>query len=668
MWDPALAPGDVEAERTVILDEILMHADEPADLVAEHWTGSLFPGHPLGRDPLGTAESVRATSATDVREFFEEHYRPQNMVVSVAGDFEHEQVAESLQARFTGAPGGQAPAREAPVDPPQPLHVVHKTTEQAHLAFGARSVSRFDESRFALAVLNHVLGGGLSSRLFQKVREQRGLAYSIFSDRSAYQDAGSLCVLAGTAPDYVDEVLKICAGELEVLATTGITDRELAVAKGNLRAETLLACEDSGARMSRIGAALLLHGEVHTVDEVLARVALVEREDVQRAAEALVAAPRSLSVVGPFEADALRRCRPRARSHARLRETAGGRAWQARQRPSRNWPPPAAAGGPAWAGWAGRTAGRSSCWSSCRCSCSWGRPSSAGRPSAVTTRSRTSRLRVFSGELLAQGHLPLWNPYIWSGSPLLGGLNAGSLYPFTLLLHGAPGHGGLGAQPARGLLGRRPRPLRPPAPVPPGAAGRPAGGGHLRLRRGHGRPDGPPPDRRGHGVDTAHGAGPGPPGLGRPADRADRRGRPGVGPRRRVALAVGGAVGRHHRGHPLDRRAAVHGRGGAGGDPDGPLAGLPAPPGRHDRARTARQLSRLQPRRGRLGGRHRRGPARAGVGVHHELAALHRDVRLLDRRVTAPESGARCSSSPTSSGATGSATSRPSSTPTTCPR
>jgi predicted Zn-dependent peptidase len=304
MWDPALAPGDVEAERTVILDEILMHADEPADLVAEHWTESLFPGHPLGRDPLGTAESVRATSATDVREFFEEHYRPQNMVVSVAGDFDHQQVAESLQARFTGAPGGQAPAREAPVEPPQPLHVVYKTTEQAHLAFGARSVSRFDESRFALAVLNHVLGGGLSSRLFQKVREQRGLAYSIFSDRSAYQDAGSLCVLAGTAPDYVDEVLKICAGELELLATTGITDRELAVAKGNLRAETLLACEDSGARMSRIGAALLLHGEVHTVDEVLARVALVEREDVQRAAEELVAAPRSLSVVGPFEADA----------------------------------------------------------------------------------------------------------------------------------------------------------------------------------------------------------------------------------------------------------------------------------------------------------------------------------------------------------------------------
>jgi predicted Zn-dependent peptidase len=304
MSDPALAPADVEAERTVILDEILMHADEPADLAAEHFTSALFPGHPLGRDPLGTAESVLATTAADVRRFFDEHYRPANMVVSVAGDFDHELVATSVQARFDALSGGRSPERTAPAEPPAPLCVVHKTTEQAHLAFGARSVSRFDESRFALAVLNHVLGGGLSSRLFQKVREQRGLAYSIFSDRSAYQDAGSLCVLVGTAPDYVDEVLKICAGELELLATDGVTDRELAVAKGNLRAETLLACEDSGARMSRIGAALLLHGEVQTVDEVLARIAGVERADVLAAAEALVAAPRSLSVVGPFEADA----------------------------------------------------------------------------------------------------------------------------------------------------------------------------------------------------------------------------------------------------------------------------------------------------------------------------------------------------------------------------
>ena len=150
--------------------------------------------------------------------------------------------------------------------------MVRRPTEQAHLVYGMRSVSRFDERRWALAVLNHVLGGGLSSRLFQKVREQRGLAYSVWSERAAYEDAGSLAVVVGTAPEHVDEVLRIVNGELELLATDGVTERELAVAKGNLRAEMLLSGEDSGARMSRIGASLLLHGEVLSVDEVLARI------------------------------------------------------------------------------------------------------------------------------------------------------------------------------------------------------------------------------------------------------------------------------------------------------------------------------------------------------------------------------------------------------------
>ena len=129
-------------------------------------------------------------------------------------------------------------------------------------------------------MLNHVLGGGLSSRLFQKVREQRGLAYSVWSERAAYEDAGSLAVVVGTAPEHVDEVLRIVDDELELLAADGVTERELAVAKGNLRAEMLLSGEDSGARMSRLGASLLLHGEVLSVDEVLARIDGVERADV----------------------------------------------------------------------------------------------------------------------------------------------------------------------------------------------------------------------------------------------------------------------------------------------------------------------------------------------------------------------------------------------------
>jgi len=304
MWNPALRPSDVDAERTVILDEILMHADEPADLAAEQWQSSLFPDHALGRDTLGTASTVRALEATDIRGFFEHHYRPGNMVVSVAGDCTHDAVAADLERRFAGTLGGTAPPRTAPGPETAQLQVVRRPTEQAHVVYGVRSVSRFDDRRWALAVLNHVLGGGLSSRLFQKVREERGLAYSVWSERAAYQDAGSLAVVVGTAPEHVSEVLRIVAGELELLAVHGITDRELAVAQGNIRAEMLLSGEDSGARMSRIGAAALLHGEVRSVDEILARIEAVGLEDVLAVADQLVQAPRTLSAVGPFDEDA----------------------------------------------------------------------------------------------------------------------------------------------------------------------------------------------------------------------------------------------------------------------------------------------------------------------------------------------------------------------------
>ena len=303
MWASALRPPEIEAERTVNLDEILMHADEPADLASERWQAALFPAHPLGRDTLGTAFSVERITRDNIADFFAQHYRPSNMVVSAAGDCTHDAMATALEGRFAGLRGGAAPARSAPGPDGVALEVVRRDTEQAHLVYGARSVSRFDERRWALAVLNQVLGGGLSSRLFQKVREQRGLAYSVWSERAAYQDAGSLAVVVGTAPDHVDEVLRIVNEELELLATEGVTERELAVAKGNLRAEMLLSGEDSGARMSRIGASLLLHGEVLTVDEVLARIEGVDRAQVLDVAAQVAQAPRTMSAVGPFDED-----------------------------------------------------------------------------------------------------------------------------------------------------------------------------------------------------------------------------------------------------------------------------------------------------------------------------------------------------------------------------
>jgi len=302
MWRPSLRPADLDAERQVILDEILMHADEPSDEAAEQSSATLFPDHPLGREVLGTESSVSDMTADRIRTFFDEHYLPGNMVVAVAGALDHEAVVAGLDQRAGRSGGGVTPTRTAPDERVTPLAVTRRATEQAHVVLAARSVDRNDPSRYALAVLNHVLGGGLSSRLFQEIRERRGLAYSVWSERVAYVDAGFLSVGLGTGPEHVAEVLDIVTEELARLGADGITERELAIAKGNLRAETLLACEDSGARMSRIGAGMLLHGEVLTVDEVLARVEALTLDDVHEAARTVVAAPRTLSVVGPFDA------------------------------------------------------------------------------------------------------------------------------------------------------------------------------------------------------------------------------------------------------------------------------------------------------------------------------------------------------------------------------
>jgi predicted Zn-dependent peptidase len=304
MTEPALRVDDIDAERQVILDEILMHADEPADFAAEQCTAAMFPDHPLGREVLGTPPSVESLDQLEIRTFFDDHYRAGNLVVAAAGDVDHEQLAVEVNARFAGRSGGASPARVAPRHPGQALTVHERPTEQVHLVVGMRAPGRHAPERWPLAVLNHVLGGGISSRLFQEVRERRGLAYSIWSERTHYEEVGAMTVSVGTAPEHAREVLALVHGELDRMGEKGITARELTVAKGHLRAETLLSLEDSGARMSRIGSSLLLHGQVLEVDEVLAKVDAVTVDDVAAVAAALATQTRTLSVVGPFEPDA----------------------------------------------------------------------------------------------------------------------------------------------------------------------------------------------------------------------------------------------------------------------------------------------------------------------------------------------------------------------------
>jgi predicted Zn-dependent peptidase len=299
--DPALRPDEVDAERQVILEEVLMHLDEPSDVVQERFSEAMFPGHALGREVLGLPEVIKSVSVGEIRSFFDEHYLPGNMVVAAAGDVEHDAVAVAIEQRFAGREGGGPPSRHAPAGESVPLVVERQDTEQAHLVLGLRGPARRSPDRFKLAAVNHALGGGLSSRLFQEVRESRGLCYSIGSDRVAYEDAGAWAVSVGTAPENVAEVLEIIRTQLADIESEGITERERDVAKGHLRAELLLSLEDSGARMSRIGASLLLYGEVLTVDELLSRVASVSMEDVTEVANRVLASPKTLAVVGPFD-------------------------------------------------------------------------------------------------------------------------------------------------------------------------------------------------------------------------------------------------------------------------------------------------------------------------------------------------------------------------------
>ncbi|HET7489023.1 MAG TPA: pitrilysin family protein [Acidimicrobiales bacterium] len=301
LWNPAFRADEVEAERQVILEEILMRADEPADLVHEVFTEALFPDHPVGREVLGDEPSIENMSREAIAAFHRHHYRPGNMVFAAAGNLHHEALVEGVERRFAGGAGGAAPVRTAPVVPPRGWAIDPRPTEQAHLVVGMRAFDVHSEDRHALSVVNHVLGGGMSSRLFQTIREERGLAYSVYSYRSLLGDTGMLSVYAGTMPARLREVLDLVRDGIDSIAAGGITERELEVAKGHVVGELALSLEDSAARMSRIGRCQLIHGTVPTVDEVVASVAAVTLDDAARVAAEVLGNPQVVAVVGPVD-------------------------------------------------------------------------------------------------------------------------------------------------------------------------------------------------------------------------------------------------------------------------------------------------------------------------------------------------------------------------------
>jgi predicted Zn-dependent peptidase len=303
LWAPAFRPDELESERQVILEEILMHNDEPSDLVHEVLAAAQWPGHPLGREVLGEERTIVEMTRDQIAGFHSQHYRPGNMVFAAAGDIYHDQIAEGLAARAKGVTGGSPPVRTQPAMGLGGAAVVERPTEQAHVAVGVPGIHRHDERRWVLSMLDHILGGGMSSRLFQEVREERGLAYSVYSYRSTYQNTGALAVYAGTNPANVAQVLELIHSELDRMAEKGISEAEVSAARSHLRGALVLGLEDSGARMSRIGHAQLSYGRIPAVEEIEEGYADVTADDVSDLAAELLGGPRTVAVVGPFDDD-----------------------------------------------------------------------------------------------------------------------------------------------------------------------------------------------------------------------------------------------------------------------------------------------------------------------------------------------------------------------------
>jgi predicted Zn-dependent peptidase len=302
--------ADVESERGVILEEIAMHEDDPTDMVHDQFAQALFGSSALGRPILGSVESITSIGRGTVARYYHRRYQPQNMVVAVAGNVDHATVVRQVRKAFgaAGMLGGTAtPAAPRAASRPPRSHpgvrVVRRPSEQANLVLGVPGVARNDERRFALGVLNAALGGGMSSRLFQEVREKRGLAYSVYSYHAQYADTGLFGVYAGCVPRKADDVLAICRDEVAKVMSGGLPDEELERGKGQLRGSLVLGLEDTGSRMSRIGKAELVHGELLSVDEVISRIDAVTSEDVATLAADLFAAEPTLAVVGPFDED-----------------------------------------------------------------------------------------------------------------------------------------------------------------------------------------------------------------------------------------------------------------------------------------------------------------------------------------------------------------------------
>ena len=299
MADMVLRPSypEIDSERQVVCEEIAMYEDEPSDKVHDVLSSAVFGDHPLGRPVIGRAEVISSVPVPEIARYHAHRYNSDNLVLAGAGNIDHDRLVElavSAQGELPGAQNG----RVEPPPAPEARRLFHrKETEQYHLCVGAPGLSREDERRFVLRVLDTILGGSTSSRLFQEIREKRGLAYAVYSYQSHYIDSGQTSLYVGTRPENVSEAFEIIGRQLERIRTEPVSDAELERAKENVKGRTVLSMESPLARMNRLGSSLLMGVPLLTLDETLAKIDAVTLDDVSGLAAELLA-PERLCAAG----------------------------------------------------------------------------------------------------------------------------------------------------------------------------------------------------------------------------------------------------------------------------------------------------------------------------------------------------------------------------------
>jgi predicted Zn-dependent peptidase len=303
---PAFRLHEIDSERQVVVEEINMNDDDPTDVVFENFTTAVFSGHPLEEPVLGTRESIRAMTRDDIHGYWKRRYGAGSTVVAAAGSLEHEQVVSMVAERFGDWSGDVVDHDHSRATVAPHVKLTRRETEQAHLVLGGPGLERSDERRWAFEVLNHVMGSGMSSRLFQEVREERGLAYAIYGFKLSYADNGAWGVHVGTTPSQTDTAMTVIREELAKVVAEGITAEEMERAKGSMRGGLALALEDSNSRMVRLGRDELAGLPHLSVGERIAKLDAVDLDQVKMVAEETYGAPtRVMGAVGPFDVDEL---------------------------------------------------------------------------------------------------------------------------------------------------------------------------------------------------------------------------------------------------------------------------------------------------------------------------------------------------------------------------